>query len=153
MKDTDGNAAGKATVKELDNKEVQVAVTTNAPVSSHCSANPWKDAISEVRLLLFVCSESLIGLKYVQMFLFFIIIACCWKQYVPIFCIQGQRCILIWTIDTKKLLGRWRSWLSHLSNTQKVLSSSLGQLTFYPHYQDSATNDKNQFKKCIQSMS
>ena len=25
---------------------------------------------------------------------------------------------------------RWRSWLSHLSNTQKVLSSSLGRLTF-----------------------
>ena len=24
--------------------------------------------------------------------------------------------------------GRWRSWLSHLSNTQKVLSSSLGRL-------------------------
>ena len=26
--------------------------------------------------------------------------------------------------------GRWRSWLSHLSNTQKVLSSILGRLTF-----------------------
>ncbi len=25
-------------------------------------------------------------------------------------------------------MGRWRSWLSHLSNTQKVLSSSLGRL-------------------------
>ena len=25
-------------------------------------------------------------------------------------------------------MGRWRSWLSHLSNTQKVLSSILGQL-------------------------
>ncbi len=24
--------------------------------------------------------------------------------------------------------GRWRSWLSHLSNTQKVLSSNLGRL-------------------------
>ncbi|KAI5894798.1 uncharacterized protein SCHCODRAFT_02617817 [Schizophyllum commune H4-8] len=24
--------------------------------------------------------------------------------------------------------GRWRSWLSHLSNTQKVLSSILGRL-------------------------
>ena len=28
-------------------------------------------------------------------------------------------------------MGRWRSWLSHLSNTQKVLSSNLGRLTFY----------------------
>ena len=27
-------------------------------------------------------------------------------------------------------MGRWRSWLSHLSNTQKVLSSILGRLTF-----------------------
>ena len=26
--------------------------------------------------------------------------------------------------------GRWRSWLSHLSYTQKVLSSSLGRLIF-----------------------
>ena len=26
--------------------------------------------------------------------------------------------------------GRWRSWLSHLSNTQKVLSSNLGRLIF-----------------------
>ncbi len=25
-------------------------------------------------------------------------------------------------------MGRWRSWLSHLSNTQKVLSSNLGRL-------------------------
>ncbi|KAG7440281.1 uncharacterized protein BT62DRAFT_634592 [Guyanagaster necrorhizus] len=29
-----------------------------------------------------------------------------------------------------KMLGRWRSWLSPLSNTQKVLSWSLDQLMF-----------------------
>ena len=28
-------------------------------------------------------------------------------------------------------VGRWRSWLSHLSNTQKVLSSSLGRLIMW----------------------
>ncbi len=28
------------------------------------------------------------------------------------------------------LKGRWRSWLSHLSNTQKVLSSNLGRLIY-----------------------
>ena len=27
--------------------------------------------------------------------------------------------------------GRWRSWLSHLSNTQKVLSSNLGRLIVF----------------------
>ena len=36
---------------------------------------------------------------------------------------QGVIC----KIDVK---GRWRSWLSHLSNTQKVLSSILGRLMF-----------------------
>ena len=30
-------------------------------------------------------------------------------------------------------MGRWRSWLSHLSNTQKVLSSNLGRLNFEPN--------------------
>lgn len=30
--------------------------------------------------------------------------------------------------------GRWRSWLSHLSNTQKVLSSNLGRLIFLTHF-------------------
>ena len=29
-----------------------------------------------------------------------------------------------------KVMVRWRSWLSHLSNTQKVLSSSLGRINF-----------------------
>ena len=33
--------------------------------------------------------------------------------------------ILFITLSDK---GRWRSWLSHLSNTQKVLSSNLGRL-------------------------
>ena len=28
-------------------------------------------------------------------------------------------------------MGRWRSWLSHLSNTQKVLSSNLGRLMMF----------------------
>ena len=28
-------------------------------------------------------------------------------------------------------VGRWRSWLSHLSNTQKVLSSILGRLIYF----------------------
>jgi hypothetical protein len=28
----------------------------------------------------------------------------------------------------RSLSVRWRSWLSHLSNTQKVLSSSLGRI-------------------------
>ena len=31
-------------------------------------------------------------------------------------------------LKTTLVVGRWRSWLSHLSNTQKVLSSSLGRL-------------------------
>ena len=30
-----------------------------------------------------------------------------------------------------EIMGRWRSWLSHLSNTQKAPSSSLGRLTLF----------------------
>ena len=37
-------------------------------------------------------------------------------------------------------VGRWRSWLSHLSNTQKVLSSSLGRLIFLSFSAYSPTN-------------
>ena len=33
-------------------------------------------------------------------------------------------------INGRHSMGRWRSWLSHLSNTQKVLSSNLGRLMF-----------------------
>ena len=43
---------------------------------------------------------------------------------------------LIWGL----LAGRWRSWLSHLSNTQKVLSSSLGRLIFYVYSWSSCRN-------------
>ena len=37
-------------------------------------------------------------------------------------------CLVILPCRTKYVWGRWRSWLSHLSNTQKVLSSNLGRL-------------------------
>ena len=52
-------------------------------------------------------------------------------EYVHVASKSGfSLCSAIENTVTPVSTGRWRSWLSHLSNTQKVLSSSLGRLTF-----------------------
>ena len=38
---------------------------------------------------------------------------------------------LTMVVKQSNFMGRWRSWLSHLSNTQKVLSSNLGRLMVF----------------------
>ena len=45
---------------------------------------------------------------------------------------QVSPCVCTNIIIHADCMGRWRSWLSHLSNTQKVLSSNLGRLIFEP---------------------
>ena len=40
------------------------------------------------------------------------------------------KCLNVFEKITQNM-GRWRSWLSHLSNTQKVLSSNLGRLNIF----------------------
>ena len=71
-----------------------------------------------------VCEPEGVGVLFIVVLKEVIQVATCLQHAV----LGGCKAVIINLKQHPFNKGRWRSWLSHLSNTQKVLSSNLGRL-------------------------